>query len=1007
MNWSFYGRDSNRVSTCDISIAISITRPCKSIQYPTRKGILVFKEENDIRANLDSFPKYFQLTPVRGKKPYTPKWQATDVSRTDIESAIFSGKATGFGLRLGTTSNGVMALDIDGAAPRALISEIMGDEELPVTVEFTSGKPDRSQMLFQVPEQYWDVLKSKKRTIANGDTTEDLDFRWNGNQSVLPPSDHPETDGYQWIEGKSPDEVVIAQLPTKLLEFWVGLITPPNAKSGVKVISINHARSCDRTPTSIPIEWLLTKAHRKSLGGVSSGHRDNTGLKLACDLIGVESLGSIECDYNGKNYTLEIEQNARELFAAYCNGCIPPLLGRDEDRIWNSAGQRDGAPSIRDEESLKNCVRGYLKEVIGTNQSTSGKRKTSDETPAPAQEERKIEVDYPLLAKELGIVLVQDGKGNIKSKLVELTIDLFNLVGDRLKLNQMTQEYEYEGKQLDLNHIKNFISHNLGYDSITENCIQAVHAIASKFAFHPVHKYLESLRDIAIVDFELFNNIATLFLGNSDPLANKMMAKALIGAVARVNKPGTKVDTLPVLQGGQGFLKSTFLKVLSGKFWFCDDIRDLENKDELAKLARYWIIELAEVDYLMGRKEVESFKRFLSTTADTYRPPYGRSNIRHERTCTLFATTNKIEFLKDPTGSRRYWVIKVGAKIDCNLVAKFRDIIWATALAAYDRGDTWWLDDNDELAREERSEEFREPDAWEEIIDSKWDNLPIADYKGSDRVEIDRIFDLLDLDNDKRNKPNRNRIASILKLRGFENKTINTEAGKVKAWLRPRTGVDFTQEELTQNEDFKNKVLGKYSFLGSNSSITTSEKGFEVEPNMELNSLGNEKEDYHQNSSQHGESLELNLEPNYRNLELNYKQEPSVMESELSSTAKELSSSSCLIPEPFSAQKDVNPSILEPELSSISNAVPESILPLMEPKNLRKEPFHIVQKNNSEEITRFKVGDRVEIISTGERGKLGQWYRDRKKATVELDDGTISDWVEIADLRSLESEEIR
>ena len=60
-------------------------------------------------------------------------------------------------------------------------------------------------------------------------------------------------------------------------------------------------------------------------------------------------------------------------------------------------------------------------------------------------------------------------------------MDLFHLVGDRLKLNQITHEYEYEDKPLDLNHVKNFISHNLGYDSSTENCIQAVHAIASKF----------------------------------------------------------------------------------------------------------------------------------------------------------------------------------------------------------------------------------------------------------------------------------------------------------------------------------------------------------------------------------------------------------------------------------------------------------------------------------------------------------------------------------------------
>ncbi|WP_310482591.1 bifunctional DNA primase/polymerase [Chamaesiphon sp. VAR_48_metabat_403] len=335
-----------------------------------------------------NLPEYFQLTPVRGKKPYTAKWQTTYIARTDIEQAIASGKATGFGLRLGTPSNGVMALDIDGTAPKALLTEIMGDEEIPVTVEFTSGKPDRSQMLFQVPMQYWDALKLKKRTIASGDTTEDLDFRWNGNQSVLPPSAHPETDGYRWIDGKSPADVEIAQLPTKLLEFWLNLIEPPKAPAE-KVINTERAPSCDNSPATIPIERLLSKAHRESLSGVSSGNRDNTGIELACDLIGVQQLGSIECDYKGKNYTLTIEQNARELFAEYCSGCNPPLLDRDEDRIWNSAQHRDGTPSICDEEILKNCARGYLKEVISTDRSTDGKRKTSDDIPASVKEDRK------------------------------------------------------------------------------------------------------------------------------------------------------------------------------------------------------------------------------------------------------------------------------------------------------------------------------------------------------------------------------------------------------------------------------------------------------------------------------------------------------------------------------------------------------------------------------------------------------------------------------------------
>lgn len=50
---------------------------------------------------------------------------------------------------------------------------------------------------------------------------------------------------------------------------------------------------------------------------------------------------------------------------------------------------------------------------------------------------------------------------------------------------------------------------------------------------------------------------------------------------------------------------------------------------------------------------------------------------------------------------------------------------------------------------------------------------------------------------------------------------------------------------------------------------------------------------------------------------------------------------------------------------------------------------------------KINVGDRVKRISTGERGKLGMWYRDRRKATIEFDDGTMSDWIEADDLRLL------
>ena len=50
----------------------------------------------------------------------------------------------------------------------------------------------------------------------------------------------------------------------------------------------------------------------------------------------------------------------------------------------------------------------------------------------------------------------------------------------------------------------------------------------------------------------------------------------------------------------------------------------------------------------------------------------------------------------------------------------------------------------------------------------------------------------------------------------------------------------------------------------------------------------------------------------------------------------------------------------------------------------------------------LRLGERVEIVSTGERGRLGQWHRGRTKAIVELDDGSRSDWVKVAALRYLE-----
>lgn len=565
----------------------------------------------------------------------------------------------------------------------------------------------------------------------------------------------------------------------------------------VMILSEPKERSIDIENNSslppIPIERCLSKSHRDKLSGMAEGCRDNTAIAIARDLIGVATVvPKLEFDYRGHNYCVEVAGDPYQLFVGFAVRCSPSLTQRDIDRIWKSANNYAPSPAIADFDALKNCLRSWAKECLPSREVLVGRKS-----------KRSISADaislYESLASKLGLELVIDEEGEIESRLMKLTLDLYKKVGENLKLNLMTRDYEYLGKFIDLNHAKFWIAAMLGYDATTESCILAIHQVGEKHSYHPVNEYLEKVRSIE-PDFSLLENAATQFLGNSDPLANRMLMKKLIAAVARVKSPGCKDDTLLVLQGAQGAKKSTFLKVLAGADWFCDDIRDLDNKDELAKLSRNWILELAEVDYLMGRKEVESFKRFLSTTTDTYRPPYGRANIRIDRTCAFFATTNKTEFLTDPTGDRRYWVIEVMGKIDCEQAQAHRDTIWATALAAYERGDTWWLDEADDNARASDNFKYRDSDPWLDEIIGGCSNLPTTLHGAGEYIKVSQIFDQLNLTSIQRDRKSSNRVVKVLMELGFGSKVVKIQGKAQKVWYR-EIAPDIIEARETEVEE--------------------------------------------------------------------------------------------------------------------------------------------------------------------------------------------------------------
>lgn len=188
----------------------------------------------------------------------------------------------------------------------------------------------------------------------------------------------------------------------------------------------------------------------------------------------------------------------------------------------------------------------------------------------------------------------------------------------------------------------------------------------------------------------------------------------MIGAVARIMRPGCKLDTMPVCEGPQGAGKSSGLRRLFGAEWSSDTPIDLASKDRFGALRGKWLVEIAELDSF-DRAETNRIKGYLSSPVDDYRPPYGRGNVQQPRSCIFAGTTNGDTYLRDVTGNRRFWPVKVGA-IDLDAIGDDRDQLWAEAVHLFGEGRPWWPDAEHAALFAGEAEQRVQGDAWEDLL---------------------------------------------------------------------------------------------------------------------------------------------------------------------------------------------------------------------------------------------------------------------------------------------------
>ena len=264
------------------------------------------------------------------------------------------------------------------------------------------------------------------------------------------------------------------------------------------------------------------------------------------------------------------------------------------------------------------------------------------------------------------------------------------------------------------------------------------YVIGSDFVpeYHPFRFYLKHLppwnedKGDSIMGLSLSVNVK----GDAEEqmLFYDCLKKWLVAMVASWVDDTVVNNVMLVLIGEQGAYKTTWFSYLLPpelrKYFYTKTNSGLVSKDDLLTLAQYGLMCWEELDS-MQLKELNKLKAAMTMPTINERAPFERHPENRPHIASFCGTGNNVQFLSDPTGTRRWLPFEVESIESPRSTPFDYEGIYSQAYALYRQGFRYWFSPEEIRQLAKHNKHFQTARPEQELVDEFF-RKPVGDEKG-------------------------------------------------------------------------------------------------------------------------------------------------------------------------------------------------------------------------------------------------------------------------------------